>query len=178
MAVGYNSQIIMVLPRQDIVVVVTGRGPPRFQKIIDYVRNAAVSTGPLPDNSAGQAQLNALGRCCRQGNSSGVDGGRRSWRRRFRAGGITSKSTPLNCDPFKVLTVSGDHPSFDAVERARNFRNPLIHRRPSDRPQRAGSESKMVHGAISLASWTGENRFVANRRQSGKRRSLGISLDF
>jgi CubicO group peptidase (beta-lactamase class C family) len=52
MAVGFNSQIILVLPALDIVAVTTGRAPPRFLKLIDGIITSVKSDQPLPADSA------------------------------------------------------------------------------------------------------------------------------
>lgn len=57
MAVGYLQQIIMVLPKRDMVVVVTGKKPPRFGALIDLVEAASASTQPLPANPKATAEL-------------------------------------------------------------------------------------------------------------------------
>jgi CubicO group peptidase (beta-lactamase class C family) len=57
MAVGFNSQIIMVLPAFDIVAVTTGRAPPRFLKLIDGITASVKSDQPLPADVAGFSAL-------------------------------------------------------------------------------------------------------------------------
>jgi CubicO group peptidase (beta-lactamase class C family) len=59
MAVGYHSQIILVLPDPAVVAVVTGRGPPRFPELIRGIKGAVRSAGPLPADGAAQAALAA-----------------------------------------------------------------------------------------------------------------------
>jgi CubicO group peptidase (beta-lactamase class C family) len=57
MAVGLNSQAIIVLPELDIVAVTTGRGPPRFPELIRLIREAAKSESSLPDSHEARAAL-------------------------------------------------------------------------------------------------------------------------
>jgi CubicO group peptidase (beta-lactamase class C family) len=69
MAVGYNRQLIVVMPKLDIVVATTGaaRFPPlggtpsrpsyRFETLLEYVANAVKSEMPLPPDEAATAQL-------------------------------------------------------------------------------------------------------------------------
>jgi hypothetical protein len=57
MAVGFLQQIIMVLPKLDMVVVVTGKKPPRFEPLVDLLEASATSTLALPPNPTAHADL-------------------------------------------------------------------------------------------------------------------------
>jgi hypothetical protein len=57
MAVGFNSQAILVLPDSDIVAVVTGKAPPQFPQLLQGLAVAVKSEGSLPPNPEGQAAL-------------------------------------------------------------------------------------------------------------------------
>jgi hypothetical protein len=57
MAVGFLQQIIMVLPRLDMVVVMTGKKPPRFEPLVDLLEASATATQALPPNPAAHAEL-------------------------------------------------------------------------------------------------------------------------
>jgi len=57
MAVGFNSQIILVLPGLDIVAVTTGRAPPQFLKLIDGIAESVKSDAPLPPAPAAFSAL-------------------------------------------------------------------------------------------------------------------------
>ena len=57
MAVGFNSQAIVVLPDSDIVAVVTGKAPPQFLELLQGLAVAVKSDGALPPNAEGQAAL-------------------------------------------------------------------------------------------------------------------------
>jgi hypothetical protein len=57
MAVGFLQQIILVLPRLDMVVVVTGKKPPRFEPLLDLLEASATSAQALPADPAAHAEL-------------------------------------------------------------------------------------------------------------------------
>lgn len=57
MAVGFLQQVIMVLPRLDMVVVVTGKKPPRFEPLVDLLEASATSPLALPPNPTAHADL-------------------------------------------------------------------------------------------------------------------------
>ena len=57
MAVGFLQQIIMVIPRLDLVVVVTGKKPPRFGPLIDLLEAACTSQQALPAAPGAHADL-------------------------------------------------------------------------------------------------------------------------
>jgi CubicO group peptidase (beta-lactamase class C family) len=57
MAVGFLQQIIMVIPRLDLVVVVTGKKPPRFGPLIDLLEAACTSPQALPAAPGAHADL-------------------------------------------------------------------------------------------------------------------------
>ena len=57
MAVGFLQQIIMVLPKLDMVVVVSGKKPPRFEPLVDLLEASATSTLALPPNPTAHADL-------------------------------------------------------------------------------------------------------------------------
>jgi CubicO group peptidase (beta-lactamase class C family) len=59
MAVGYARQIIMVLPEEGIVAAMTGRAGYPFENVIDHLRRAAKSPGPLAADAEGAALLQA-----------------------------------------------------------------------------------------------------------------------
>jgi len=57
MAVGFLQQLIMVIPRLDLVVVVTGKKPPRFGPLIDLLEAACTSQHALPAAPGAHADL-------------------------------------------------------------------------------------------------------------------------
>jgi CubicO group peptidase (beta-lactamase class C family) len=57
MAVGFNRQIIVVMPALDVVVVATGTRHYSFAKLIDLITAAVRSSQPLPENAAAQSVL-------------------------------------------------------------------------------------------------------------------------
>lgn len=57
MAVGFNRQLIIVLPELDVVAVTTSRRNYLLTPFIDMVTVSARSAAPLPEDSAAQAQL-------------------------------------------------------------------------------------------------------------------------
>lgn len=57
MAVGFLQQLIMVIPRLDLVVVVTGKKPPRFGPLIDLLEAACRSEQALPAAPGAHADL-------------------------------------------------------------------------------------------------------------------------
>jgi hypothetical protein len=57
MAVGFLQQLIMVIPRLDLVVVVTGKKPPRFGPLIDLLEAACTSQKALPAAPGAHADL-------------------------------------------------------------------------------------------------------------------------
>lgn len=57
MMVGFNRQLIIVLPERDIVAVVTGRRHYPFTALIDRITASAPSDRPLPENATAQALL-------------------------------------------------------------------------------------------------------------------------
>jgi CubicO group peptidase (beta-lactamase class C family) len=57
MAVGFNSQVILVLPDSDIVAVVTGKGPPQFPQLLQGLAVAVKAEGALPPDPQGNAAL-------------------------------------------------------------------------------------------------------------------------
>ena len=57
MAVGYNGQLIVVLPEVDVVAVTTGRRSHLPPPLIDLITAAVRSATTLPANSAAEAQL-------------------------------------------------------------------------------------------------------------------------
>ncbi len=57
MAVGFLQQLIMVIPRLDLVVVVTGKKPPRFGPLIDLLEAACTSQQALPAAPGAHANL-------------------------------------------------------------------------------------------------------------------------
>ena len=57
MAVGFLQQIIMVVPRLDLVVVVTGKRSPRFGPLIDLLEAACTSQQALPAAPGAHADL-------------------------------------------------------------------------------------------------------------------------
>lgn len=57
MAVGFLQQLVMVLPKLDMVVVVTGKKPPRFAPLLDLLEASASSQQALPANPMAQAEL-------------------------------------------------------------------------------------------------------------------------
>jgi CubicO group peptidase (beta-lactamase class C family) len=57
MTVGFLQQIIMVLPKLDMVVVVTGKKPPRFEPLVDLLEASATATQALPPNPTAHADL-------------------------------------------------------------------------------------------------------------------------
>ena len=58
MSVGFHSQIILVVPGPDLVVVITGHAPPHFAGIFDTLLAAVKSDTPLPANAKAHATLN------------------------------------------------------------------------------------------------------------------------
>ncbi|MDQ0013946.1 CubicO group peptidase (beta-lactamase class C family) [Variovorax boronicumulans] len=56
-AAGYNRQLIVVLPEVDVVAVTTSRRNFRLPPFIDMVTAAVRSAGPLPADTAAEAQL-------------------------------------------------------------------------------------------------------------------------
>jgi CubicO group peptidase (beta-lactamase class C family) len=59
LAVGFLSQLIIVLPEIDVVAVVTGRRPYSFLPLIDRIVAAARSNSPLPGDADAGARLAA-----------------------------------------------------------------------------------------------------------------------
>jgi len=57
MAVGFLQQLILVVPRLDLVVVVTGKKPPRFGPLIDLLEAACRSQQALPAAPGAHADL-------------------------------------------------------------------------------------------------------------------------
>jgi CubicO group peptidase (beta-lactamase class C family) len=57
MAVGYHRQLIMVLPKLDMVVVTTGRTHYRFDALIDLIEASSLANQALPTNPAAYAEL-------------------------------------------------------------------------------------------------------------------------
>jgi len=57
MAVGFLQQLIMVVPRLDLVVVVTGKKPPRFGPLIDLLEAACTSQQALTAAPGAHADL-------------------------------------------------------------------------------------------------------------------------
>jgi hypothetical protein len=59
MAVGFNRQIIMVLPDLGVVAAMTGRVNYRIEDLIDHLRRAVKSDAALPANAEGSALLSS-----------------------------------------------------------------------------------------------------------------------
>jgi hypothetical protein len=57
MAVGFNRQIIVVMPAIDVVLVATGTRHYSFARLIDLIMAAARSSEPLSENAAAQSAL-------------------------------------------------------------------------------------------------------------------------
>lgn len=57
MAVGFNRQIIVVMPALDVVIVATGTRHYSFTRLIDLITAAAKSREPLPEDAAAQSAL-------------------------------------------------------------------------------------------------------------------------
>jgi CubicO group peptidase (beta-lactamase class C family) len=56
-AAGFHRQLIMVLPQLGVVAAATGRGDYPVDDLITHLERAARSATPLPENGAGQAEL-------------------------------------------------------------------------------------------------------------------------
>jgi CubicO group peptidase (beta-lactamase class C family) len=59
MMMGFNRQLVMVMPDLNIVVAATGRSNYSLDDLINLVQRAAVSSTPLPENAEMQARLRA-----------------------------------------------------------------------------------------------------------------------
>jgi CubicO group peptidase (beta-lactamase class C family) len=59
LTVGYNRQLVVVLPELGIVAAVTGRGPYPMENLIDHLVRAAKAPAALPRDADGLAQLQA-----------------------------------------------------------------------------------------------------------------------
>lgn len=57
MMVGFNRQVVVVLPQQRIVAAVTGRGMHPLENLAEQLQRAVRSDSPLPDNAQAQAAL-------------------------------------------------------------------------------------------------------------------------
>ncbi len=57
MMVGFNRQVVVVLPRQRIVAAVTGRGMHPLENLAEQLQRAVRSDSALPDNPQAQAAL-------------------------------------------------------------------------------------------------------------------------
>lgn len=57
MAVGYHRQLIVVLPKSDMVAVLTGKSHYSFDLLLGLLEAAAHSPVPLPENATAQAEL-------------------------------------------------------------------------------------------------------------------------
>jgi CubicO group peptidase (beta-lactamase class C family) len=59
LAVGFNRQLILVMPQLGVVAAVTGRSAYPIENVIDHLARAARSSSPLPADPQGQALLQA-----------------------------------------------------------------------------------------------------------------------
>ncbi|MBC5765213.1 serine hydrolase domain-containing protein [Ramlibacter albus] len=59
MAVGFNRQVILVMPKLGVVAAFTGREHWRFEDVIAHIERAAKATAPLPPNAQAQEALAA-----------------------------------------------------------------------------------------------------------------------
>lgn len=57
MMVGYNNQLVLVLPQQGLVAAVTGRARYRLDDLVKHLQRAVRSAAALPDNPPAQAAL-------------------------------------------------------------------------------------------------------------------------
>ena len=73
MMVGFNRQVVMVLPDQNIVAAMTGRFNYPFEDVISRLQRASKSAEPLPENIAAQAALRARAEVAANGGLLPVD---------------------------------------------------------------------------------------------------------
>ena len=57
MMVGFNRQVVMVLPDLNLVAAMTGRGNYPLEEVITLLQRAATSATPIPENPQSQAVL-------------------------------------------------------------------------------------------------------------------------
>ena len=121
MMVGFNRQVVMVLPDLNVVAAMTGRGNYPLEEVIALLQRAATSATPIPENPQSQAVLNS--RVEDVANGPGMPGGE-GVKAAVLKGRYRVEDNPLGVREF-ALDFSASPATYRILMRARELSAPV-----------------------------------------------------